>query len=88
VARVAVFSVVAAVGVFCVVQDRVTAAGARQYVRMHREAAAAGGPEPSLGQMMDRAVRQSVWYGLVAGGATAGAGLGAGVLAGRRTRRD
>ena len=87
-ARSVLISVVVALGVFCVVQDRVTAAGARRYVRVHRDAAAGGGAAPSIDEVMRPAVRQSAWYGALSGGAAAGVALGAGALWGRRSRRD
>ena len=57
---------------FCVVQDRVTAAGARRYVRLQRAAMADGGPLVTIDEVMrpaiDRSVRQGLaWAGLVTG---------------------
>jgi hypothetical protein len=88
VARIVLIPVIVALGAFCVVQDRVTAAGARRYVRVHRDAAVRGAAAPSIDEVMRPAVRQSVWYGALSGGAAAGVALGAGALWGRRSRRD
>src|SRR5687768_7422120 len=66
-----VLTFAAALVVFSIVQDRVTAAGARQYVRLHREAALAGRANPVtvhqvMGPAIDRSVRQGLrWGGLV-----------------------
>jgi hypothetical protein len=76
---VLLIAMVAAVVVFCVVQDRVTAAGARQYVTLQR-AAAEGRTQPvAMDEIMRPAVRRSVeqasvWSAAViaAGAATAG----------------
>jgi hypothetical protein len=77
----------AAVVVFCVVQDRVTAAGARRYVALQRDALASGTPGPVLDEVMAPAIRRSVRLGLVSGGAAGALTLGASLLA-RRTRRE
>ena len=85
--RVAVFAFVAALVAFCVVQDRVTAAGARQYVTMQRAALTGSGPAVSVDEVMIPVVRASVGQGLawaVAVGAAGGAGAAAVV---RRSRR-
>jgi hypothetical protein len=72
---------VAAVVVFCIVQDRVTASGARQYVAMQRAALAGQGQPVTLDGVMRPAVRQSVrqaalWSGVVMiGGIIAAAGI-------------
>src|SRR5690242_9806918 len=56
--------------VFCVVQDRVTAAGARRYVAQQRQAMAGHGRAVTIEEVMTPAVRSSVrqallWSGLV-----------------------
>jgi hypothetical protein len=72
---------IAAAVVFCVVQDRVTAAGARQYVTMQRAALAGRGQPVTLDGVMRPAVQRSVrqaalWSGLVmAGGVVAAVGI-------------
>ena len=85
--RVAVFAFAAAVVAFCVVQDRGTAAGARQYVTLQRAALAGGGPAVTVDEVMVPAVRQSVRDGLLWGGAVGAVGLAAAAAAARRTRR-
>jgi hypothetical protein len=95
--RVAEFAFVAAAVVFCVVQDRVTAAGVREYVERQRQALA--GPEgmplrrsgkqaPAvrLDDVMGPAKRRSVEQGLLWGGVAGAVGLGSGAIVGRRRR--
>ena len=67
---IVVATIVAALVVFCVVQDRVTAAGARRYVSAQRAALAARGPAVTIDEIMAPAIRGSVrqalfWSGLV-----------------------
>jgi len=64
---------VAAVVVFCVVQDRVTASGAQQYAARQRLALAGQGAPVTLEDVVAPAVRRSVqqgllWSALVMGG--------------------
>jgi hypothetical protein len=61
--------------VFCVVQDRVTAAGARRYVDRQRATIAAGAPPIAIEDVMAPARRQSVEQGLLWGGGVLAAGL-------------
>jgi hypothetical protein len=69
----------AAVVVFCIVQDRVTAAGARANVA-HQRAALAGRAEPvTIDEVMRPTVARSVRQGLLWGGVVLIAGL-AGVV--------
>jgi len=84
--RLAVFTFVAAGVVFCVVQDRVTAAGVRQYVALHRAAIAGGGPVVGLEDVMAPARRRSAQQGLAWGGATWAAGIASAAII-RRSRR-
>jgi hypothetical protein len=85
--RVAVLSLAAAVATFCVVQDRVTAAGARRYVAMQRAAIAAGEAPVAIDAVMIPAVRSSVRLALAWSVGVAAAGLaGATVLARRGGR--
>jgi hypothetical protein len=74
----------AAIVVFCVVQDRVTAAGARQYVALQRGALAAGSPPVTIDEVMRPAVGRSVRQGFLWGGLVMGVGV---VLASTRRRR-
>lgn len=83
-ARVVVFTLAAALVVFCVVQDRVTAAGARRYVTLHQ---VAGGSAVTIDEVMRPAVRQSVREGLLWSGIVTAAGLGAAAVVARRSRR-
>ena len=50
----------AAAGVFAVVQDRVTASGAQQYVELQEAAAAGRGTPVTVDEIMGPAVRRSV----------------------------
>ena len=76
-----------AFAVFCIVQDRVTAAGARRYVALQRDALAGRGPAVTLDEIMGPTVRRSVRLGLVSSGAVAAVGVG-GALALRRRARS
>jgi hypothetical protein len=83
VGRVAVFAFVAAVVVFCVVQDRTTAAGVREYVARQRQALAA---PVRIDDVMGPANRRAVEQGVLWGGVTGMTVLQCGALA-RRFRR-
>ena len=63
-----------ALAAFCIVQDRVTAAGARRYVRLQAEALAGRGPLVTVDEIMQPAIASSVRWGLAAAGAVALAG--------------
>ena len=78
-----VATVLASIATFAVVQDRVTAAGARRYVELQREAAAGRARPVNVDDVMRPAVRQSVRYGVVSAGAVALVG-GATIIALRR----
>jgi hypothetical protein len=87
--RVAEFAFVAAALVFCVVQDRVTAAGVREYVARQRQAIAGPGrqgPAVRIDDVMGPAKRRSVEQGLLWGGVAGAAGLGSGAIVWRRRR--
>lgn len=86
-ARVVVFSFVAAVVVFCVVQDRVTAAGARDYVRLQSAAISGTGPSVTIDDVMKPAVRRSVHEALGWSGLVMCVGLVTAGLVSRRSRR-
>ena len=69
-------TLVAALVVFAVVQDRVTASGARQYVTLQRAALAAGGAPITIEQVMRPAIRRSarqgsMWAAMVMAGGLA-----------------
>ncbi len=84
--RVAVFAFVAAIVTFCIVQDRVTAAGAQRYVALQRAAMAGGAPGPTIDEVMIPAVRRSVRDGLAWAGGVGAAGLVAAAVAARSLR--
>ena len=82
--RVVVFTFVAALVVFAVVQDRVTAEGARRYVALHT---APGGSTVTLDEIMTPAIRASVLAGLRWSGIVATAGFTCAGIVARRSRR-
>ena len=75
----------AALAVFCIVQDRVTAAGARRYVARQTDALAGRGPYVTIDEIMQPAIAESVREGLLAAGVVVAIG---GVVAWRRSRKD
>lgn len=72
---------VAALAVFCIVQDRVTAAGARRYVALQKDALAGRGRLVTIDEIMQPAIDRSVRDGLLAAGGVIVVG---GVIAWRR----
>ena len=76
-------TVAAAVMTFSVVQDRVTAAGARRYVALQREAAARGTDPVAIDEVVGPAVRHSVHQGLVWSAAVMAAGTALAAVAWR-----
>jgi hypothetical protein len=82
-----VFPFAAAIVVFCIVQDRVTAAGARRYVQLQQAAAAGADRAATLDEVMRPAIRDSVRQGLL-WGAVAFLGAGGVVLVVRRSGRE
>jgi hypothetical protein len=85
--RLVVFTFVAAFAVFCVVQDRVTAAGATLYGEQALAAIARHEPVVSADAVMRPAIRRSVRLGLASAGAVLLAGLGAAAAVWRTTAR-
>jgi hypothetical protein len=85
--RAVVFAFVAAIVVFCVVQDRVTAAGARRYAALPRAALAGTGPPVTVDEVMSPSVRSSVRQGLLWSSGMAAVGLAGAAAVARRTRR-
>ena len=86
VTRMALVIVLAALAVFAVVQDRVTAAGARRYVAAQRAALDGQGPPVTIDAVMTPAIRDGVRQGLLAGGTVMTVGFGAAALIRRRSR--
>jgi len=84
--RVVVFTFVAAFAVFCVVQDRVTAAGATQYGEQALAAIARHEPVTPVDAVMRPAIQRSVRLGLAAAGAVLMVGLGAAAAVSRSGR--
>jgi hypothetical protein len=82
--RIALVTLGVAIIVFCVVQDRVTAAGARRYVAMQRAALAAGQPPVAVDDIMKPAIARSVRDGLLWSGGVVLAGVVIAAVAGRR----
>ena len=83
--RVLILTFVAAVIVFAVVQDRLTAAAARQYVTLQHAAATGNGPPVTIDEVMKPGVRRSVRVALMWSGMVTIAGLlGAAAVARRR----
>lgn len=85
--RVLWFTLAAALAVFCIVQDRVTAAGARRYVALQKEALAGRRPAVTIEEVMRPAVDRSVRLALICSGAVAVAGVAAGRVVGRASHR-
>ena len=73
--RIVLASITAATAVCLVVQDRVTAAGARDYVAHQRAAALGQAAAVTIDEVMRPAVRHSVRVGLTWGGLVLAAGL-------------
>jgi len=74
-----------ALAVYCIVQDRVTAAGARRYVALQRHALETGGPLVTIDEIMRPAIDASVRDGLLAAGGVVVIG---GFVAWRRRSTD
>ena len=72
---------------FAIVQDRVTADGARRYVALQRERIAAGAPPVPVQDVMGPAVERSVRLGALSGGAVFAAGMALTVWRSRSDRR-
>ncbi|MBI4266141.1 MAG: hypothetical protein HY657_17335 [Acidobacteria bacterium] len=81
---IVVLAVAAAIVVFCVVQDRLTAAGARRYVALQRAALAGRAPAVTVDEVMGPAVDRSVRQGLLWGAGVLAAGLGLAALQANR----
>jgi hypothetical protein len=80
-------SVAAAVVAFCVVQDRVTAGGAQQYVTLQEAAASGRGPAVTIDQVVPAAVRRGVRQGALSAGVILAVGAVAAVVLHRGSGR-
>ena len=79
---------VVALVVFAIVQDRVTAAGARRYVALQRDALAGRGQAVTIDEIMRPAIQRSVQQGLLWAGVVLVFGVGvAGAVRRRSTLR-
>jgi hypothetical protein len=79
--RVLAITLAAALAAFCIVQDRVTAAGARRYVALQKDALAGRGPMVTIDEIMRPAIDRSVRDGLLVASGVIAVG---GVIAWRR----
>jgi hypothetical protein len=87
VTRLALFTFAAALVVFCVVQDRVTADGAAAYVSRQRTALGSGATPVRIADVMEPAIRRSVRQGLTWSSGVLVVGLAAAVMI-RRAGRE
>jgi hypothetical protein len=78
--RLVLASLACSLAVFCIVQDRVAAAGVGRYVVLKRAALAGGGPDVTLDGVMGPAPRTSVARGLAWAGGVLAAGLAVAAL--------
>lgn len=85
--RLVVFTFVAALAAFCVVQDRITAAGATQFGQLAVAAIARHQPVTPVDAVMRPAIRRSVRLGLASAGAVLVVGLGAAAALARSASR-
>jgi hypothetical protein len=73
--RLLLASLACSLAVFCIVQDRVAAAGVGRYLELKRAALAGAGPDVTIDGVMLPAVARSVGLGLTWGGGVLAAGL-------------
>jgi hypothetical protein len=66
--RILAITVLVALAAFAVVQDRITASGARRYVALQRDALAGRGKRVTIDEVMQPAIQRSVRDGLLAAG--------------------
>jgi hypothetical protein len=82
---IVIATAIAALVVFAAVQDRVTAAGARRYAALQREALAGHGHTVTVDEIMRPAIDRSVQQGFLWGGVVLVAGVSvAGLVSTRR----
>lgn len=86
--RPVVFTCIAAIVVFAVVQDRLTSAAVGRYVTFYREAAAGRRAAVTIDEVMKPAVADAVQQGALWGGAVLVTGLGGALIARRRRVRE
>jgi hypothetical protein len=84
---IVLMSVVAAAVVFLVVQDRITAAGVREYVTRHQGAEIGQTPSVTIDEVMRPAVRRSVRVGALWGTVVLASGLATAAAVRRVERR-
>jgi hypothetical protein len=84
--RLIVLTFAAAFVVFCIVQDRVTAAGASRYAREALAALDRHEPVAPIDSVMGPAIRRSVGLGLASAGVVLAAGLGSAAAMSRSRR--
>jgi len=87
VVRAVVFTCIAAIVVFAVVQDRLTSAGVGRYVAMFRDQGQ-GASAATIDDVMKPAVAHAVRQGALWGGAVLATGLGGTLIARRRRGRE
>jgi len=84
--RLVVLTCLAAFVAFCIVQDRVTAAGASRYALQALAAIDHGQPVAPIESVMRPAIRRSVALGLASAGVVLVAGLGTAAAVARSRR--
>ena len=87
-ARAVVFTCIAAIVVFAVVQDRLTVAGVGRYVSLSRDASIHGRPAVTIDEVMKPAVARGVRQGSLWGGVVLAAGIGGSLIVRRRRVRE
>src|SRR5438093_847930 len=85
---IVMLTIAAAAVVFLIVQDRVTAAGARRYVALQRAGSAGIATSLTIDAVMAPAIRRSVQLALMSSGLVLAVGLAGAVLASRAAARQ
>lgn len=83
-----ILTCVAALAVFAVVQDRITAAGVGRYVELHHRAAAGVGGAVTIDEVMEPAGRRALEQGALSGATVLAVGLTALSVVRRSRRRE
>jgi len=81
---IVILTAIAALAAFAAVPDRITAAGARRYVALQRDAIAGRGQTVTIDEIMRPAIQRSVQQGLLWAGVVLVLGLGVAGAVGRR----